>query len=75
MNRKTDHISYVFKQEGAIVYSLGFTHNKNDISLKNLLNYNINPNDNRDCYVKLCVEKQKYNDYRLKKRLFKLSHT
>ena len=66
MNRKTGHTSYAFKQSYDMVDSLGFTHNKNDFAKKQKLNYNINPKDNTDCYVKTKVERQKYNTYRKK---------
>lgn len=64
MNRKTGHVSYAFKQEDKNVNSLGFTHNGKDIASKKKLKYNINPNDETDCYVKTNIEKQKYNTYR-----------
>lgn len=67
MNRKTGHTSYAYKQKGVSVKSVGFTHNKNDKAEKEKLKHNINPKDDSDCYVKIKVEKQKYNTYRKKK--------
>ena len=64
MNRKTGHVSYVFKQHDKDINSLGFTHNKNDKANKQLLIHNINPRDDSPCFVKTKVEKQKFNDYR-----------
>ena len=66
MNRKTGHTSYAYKQKGVSVKSIGFTHNKNDKAEKAKLKHNINPKDDTDCYVKIKVEKQKYNTYRKK---------
>ncbi len=66
MNKKTGHTSYVFKQEYDLINSLGFTHNKNDISDKKKLKHNINPNDNSNCYVKTKIERQRFNTYREK---------
>ena len=66
MNKKTGHTSYAYWQYNKDVHSLGFTHNKNDIADKKQLIYNINPEDERDCYVKTKIEKQKYNNYREK---------
>ena len=66
MNRKTGHASYAFRQKFDMVDSIGFTHNKDDIADKEKLKHNINPKDNRDCYVKTKVEKQRYNTYRKK---------
>ncbi len=66
MNRTTGHTSYAFWQKDKNVHSLGFTHNFCDKADKKKLNYNINPNDKRNCYVKTKVEKQKYNTYREK---------
>lgn len=66
MNRKTGHTSYAFNQKDTTVKSLGFTHNKNDIAIKQKLRHNINPFDISDCYVKTKIEKQKFNTYRRK---------
>lgn len=63
-NRKTGHVSDIVKQKGAMVNSIGFTHNKNDRAEKVKLKHNINPNDSRDCYAKTKVEVQRYNTYR-----------
>lgn len=63
-NRKTGHVSYAFKQKGAEVKSVGFTHNKDDIAEKIKLKHNINPKDNSDCFAKTRVEEQRYNTYR-----------
>lgn len=64
MNKITGHASYVFKQMGKMVNSIGFTHNKHDIAEKEKLKYNINPEDSASCFVKTKVEEQKYNTYR-----------
>lgn len=66
MNRKTGHASYAFKQKGVDVESLGFTHNEEDIAEKEKLRHNIDAKDNRACYVKTKIEKQRYNTYREK---------
>ena len=66
MNKKTGHPSLAFKQVRKDVDSVGFTHNNADKFPKEQLHKNINPDDCRDCFVKVDVEKQKYNDYRFK---------
>ena len=64
-NKKTGHVSYAFWQKGINVKSLGFTHSdKKGYESKTLLTHNINPFDNRDCYVKNDIENYKYTNYK-----------
>ncbi len=64
MNKKTGHPSYAYRQNRNIVSSLGFTHNENDIAPKKKLHKNIDPYDDRDCYVKYRAEYYKSNFYK-----------
>lgn len=66
VNKRTGHPSYAYWQNQKRVDSLGFTHNKDDVSDKLKLKHNIDPKDTSDCYVKTKIEKQRYNDYRYK---------
>lgn len=69
MNKKTGHVSLAFKQIRENVKSLGFTHSGDEKNFsKTKLIHNINPNDNRPCYVKNDIEEYNFRDYKSSKK-------
>jgi len=69
-NKKTGHPSYAFKQKQRRVEAIGVTHDGDEThGAKIKLKHNVNPEDDRDCYIKVKVEVQDCATYKEKAKM------